>query len=41
MKTKIIHHINRDFTHEVVETITTLFGFVIKRELTSNLIYEN
>lgn len=38
MKTTIIHHINKDFTHEVVETVTTLFGFVIKRELTTQIL---
>jgi len=38
MKTKIIHHVNKDFTHEVVETQTLLFGFVIRRKLITNLM---
>lgn len=36
--TKIIHHINKDFTHEVVERLTLLFGFCIKRSLTTNIL---
>ena len=36
--TKTIHHINKDFTHEVIEKITTLFGFVIKRKLTTSFL---
>jgi len=31
MKTKIIHHINRHLTYEVIETQTLLFGFIIKK----------
>lgn len=38
MKTKIIHHVNKDFTHEVVEVQTLLFGFVIKKTLTTNFM---
>lgn len=37
MKTKIIHHINKDFTHEVIEKLSVFFGFVIKRSLTTQL----
>ena len=38
MKTRIIHHVNKDFTHEVVEVQMLLFGFVIKRKFTTNLM---
>lgn len=33
--TKIIHHVNRDSTHEVIETLTMRFGVVIKPELSN------
>ncbi len=33
--TKIIHHVNRDFTHEVFETQTLLCGVVIKSEMSN------
>lgn len=33
--TKIIHHVNKDFTHEVIETQTLRFGFVIKSEMSN------
>lgn len=35
IKTKTIHHINKDFTHEVVEKLMFFFGFRIKRSLTT------
>ncbi len=38
MKTTIIHHINKDFTHEVVEKRITLFGIVVKRSLTTKFL---
>jgi hypothetical protein len=38
MKTKIIHHVNRDFTHQVVEKITTLFGYVVNRTLITKFL---
>lgn len=36
--TKTIHHINKDFTHEVIETITTIFGLIVKRKF-ETIIY--
>lgn len=36
--TKTIHHINKDFTREVVEKLIFLFGFLIKRSLTTNIL---
>lgn len=36
--TKTIHHINKDFTHEVVEKLIYFFGFCIKRSLTTNIL---
>lgn len=36
--TKTIHHVNKDFTHEVIETITTFFGLIVKRNL-ETIIY--
>ena len=33
MKTQIVHHVNRSFTHEVIETRTTFLGVIIKSEL--------
>ena len=38
--TKTIHHINKDFTHEVVEKLTLLFGFVIRRKLTTKFFQD-
>lgn len=38
MTTKTIHHINKDFSYEVVETQTLFLGFVIKRSLTTNIL---
>jgi hypothetical protein len=38
MKTKIIHHISKDFTQEVIEVQTLLFGFLIKRTLTTKFL---
>ncbi len=35
MKTKIIHHLGKELTHEVIETVTLLFGWVIKREFSN------
>lgn len=35
MKTKIIHHINNDFTHKVVETQTLFCGIIVKREFSN------
>lgn len=29
MKTKIIHHINEDFTSEIIETITLRDGVIV------------
>jgi hypothetical protein len=37
MKTKIIHHINKDFTHKVVETQTLFMGIVFKRQFSNAL----
>jgi hypothetical protein len=37
MKTKTIHHLNRDCTHQVIEKLTMFFGYVIKRSLTTQL----
>lgn len=38
MKTKIIHHVNRDFTHEVIETQTIIKGLVIKSEFSNAIL---
>lgn len=38
MKTRIIHHVNRDFTHKVIETQTLLFGLVIKKEFSNAIM---
>lgn len=35
MKTKIIHHINKHLTYEVIETQTILFGFIINKKFTT------
>ncbi len=35
---KTIHHINRDCTHEVIEKLIVVFGYVVKRSLTTKLI---
>lgn len=29
MKTKIIHHVNQDFTNEIIETITLRGGAIV------------
>lgn len=36
--TKTIHHISKDFTHEVVEKLIYFFGFRIKRTLTTKFL---
>ena len=33
--TKIIHHVNKDFTHEVIETQTLVCGVVVKSEMSN------
>lgn len=38
VKIQVIHYINRDFTHQVIETRETLWGFVLKRELRTELM---
>ncbi len=38
MKKQVIHHINRDWSHQVIETKETLFGIVVKRELRTELM---
>ena len=38
IKKQVIHHINRDWSHQVIETRATLFGIVIKRELRTELM---
>lgn len=38
MKKQVIHHINKDWSHQVIETKETLFGIVIKRELRTELM---
>ena len=35
MKTKIVHHINKDFTHEIIETQILFMGFVLKRKFSN------
>ena len=36
--TRIIHHINRDCTHQVIEKLIYLFGILVNRSLTSKLL---
>lgn len=38
MKTKTIHHISKDLSHEVIETQTFFLGFMIKRSLITKQI---
>ena len=38
IKKQVIHHINRDWSHQVIEMRETLFGIVIKRELRTELM---
>ncbi|WP_297980337.1 hypothetical protein [uncultured Capnocytophaga sp.] len=38
IKKQVIHHINRDWSHQVIETKEILFGIVIKRELRTELM---
>ncbi|MCV9934512.1 hypothetical protein OIU80_19705 [Flavobacterium sp. LS1R47] len=40
MKTKIIHHISRDFTHKVVETQTLFYGYVVKTEFSNAIVFK-
>lgn len=36
--TKTIHHVNKDCTHEVIEKLIVIFGFVVKRSLTTKML---
>lgn len=38
MKTLIIHHVNRDFTHKVIETRTVLGSLIIKSEFSNAIL---
>lgn len=37
MKTQIIHHVNEDFTSEVIETVTFRSGMVVSIEFSEPL----
>ena len=38
LKKQVIHHINKDWSHQVIEKKETLFGIVVKRELRTELM---
>ena len=38
IKKQVIHHINRDWSHQVIETRETLFVIIVKRELRTELM---